>query len=207
MNIQTPIPSGNDPAFFSPAVPVETSMWRETARNEVQRLQPPKARSNYKLMFVERDPTIPEKLFESLVGAKVVTSQVAMHLERKWRDAFFAKLDRIHDADEWDPKDVPLVAASVHTFLRAMFAWKPKHNPAIGLSGRGNMIAAWRDGEIRLTVEFYPDDKVGWIVSLPRDGWTQKCSTSNLIDEFENVLSPYTPVRWFKFGEVRRPAS
>src|ERR1700730_14825270 len=45
--------------------------------------------------------TLQERLFDALAGAKVLTAQVAMHLDRQWRDKLFRQLDSLHDPDEW----------------------------------------------------------------------------------------------------------
>src|SRR5689334_1037261 len=53
-----------------------------------------------------------ERLYDSLATAKVMTAQVAMYLDRPWRDRLFAQLDSLLDAAEWHEEDVPINGAS-----------------------------------------------------------------------------------------------
>ena len=47
------------------------------------------------------DHKITERLFDVLVEAKVMTSQVAMHLDENWRGRLFAQLDDLLAAEDW----------------------------------------------------------------------------------------------------------
>src|SRR5947207_2982898 len=62
---------------------------------------------------------LPEQVFEALAAAKILTSQVAMHLERAWRDRLFQQLDTLHDTSEWEEGDEPMRQSSFVTFLKA----------------------------------------------------------------------------------------
>src|SRR5688572_7984807 len=56
-----------------------------------------------------------ERVFQALAGAKILTSQVAMHLSKDWRDRLFGQLDSLHDTSEWERGDSPVAHGSYAT--------------------------------------------------------------------------------------------
>jgi hypothetical protein len=107
-----------------------------------------------------------ENLFDALAAVKVLTSQVAMHLNSDWRAKLFHQLDSLHDPAEWEEGDLPVQQASFATFLKAMLTINPARHPGLGLSHAGNLVAAWTTGKDRLTIEFMLHDRVRWVLSL-----------------------------------------
>jgi hypothetical protein len=138
-----------------------------------------------------------ERLFTALAEAKVLTSQVAMHLNRSWRDRFFANLDRLHDPEDWEDGDEAIVGGSVLAFLRAMFLWLPKTTPGIALSNRGNIVSVWGRDLERLTVEFYPEVELAWLVTRQIEGFVERTSGLTIDSAMMRVLSPYPQRAWF----------
>lgn len=140
--------------------------------------------------------TIEEQLFDATASVKTLTSQVAMYLEREWRDRLFQQLDSLHDPDEWEADDTPIQQASFSTFLKAICQIKPTVRPGLGLTNGGNLIAAWTVGKNRLTIEFMPNDRVRWVVSRFPDGELEQFAGQTQVSRLFSGLKPYSPEEW-----------
>ena len=141
--------------------------------------------------------SVAERLYDSVANAKIMTSRVAMHLDRDWRDRLFAQLDDLLDVEDWHEDDEPLVDESFHTFLRLILYQKPKRRPGLGLSHRGYLIAAWTTGADRLTLEFAPDDTIRWVLLCEVDGERERAAGETHVARLPEILRPYRPDRWF----------
>jgi hypothetical protein len=138
-----------------------------------------------------------EQLYDALARVKVLTSTVAMHLDRAWRFKLFRQLDALHDLAEWEPGDAPVQQSSFAAFLRTMIALQPKRRPGLGLSSSGNLIAAWTEGRDRLTLEFLPTGNVRWLLSYYDDEQVERAAGEAPVRRLTAVLAPYTPAHWF----------
>jgi len=138
-----------------------------------------------------------ERLFDATASVKILTSQIAMHLEREWRDKLFRQLDSLHDPREWVPDDEPIQQASFATFLKAIVQIRPKRRPGLGLSHAGHLIAAWTRQTDRLTIEFLPGDRVRWVVGRNRDEEPEHISGQTRVSRLVEALAPYSPEIWF----------
>lgn len=147
-----------------------------------------------------RPASIAERLDAALASAKVMTSKVAMHLDREWRERLFAQLDDLLDVADWHEDDEPLVSDSFRTFLRLILYQKPKRRPGLGLSHRGHLIAAWTTGSDRLTLECAPDDTIRWVLSCDIEGERERAAGETHVTRLPEVLRPYGPDRWFADG-------
>jgi hypothetical protein len=149
------------------------------------------------------------RVFDALAGAKVLTSQVAMHLEREFRDRLFRQLDSLHETDQWEEGDEPLNQSSFQTFLKAILTIKPELRPGLGLSQTGNLIAAWTTGRDRLTIEFLPNDRVSWVLAR-YDGTDEepaRYAGQTGVSELLQGLAPHRPEHWFSHaGENYEPS-
>ena len=104
--------------------------------------------------------TLEDRLFDATANVKILTSQVAMHLDHEWRERLFKQLDSLHDPEEWEAEDKPIQQSSFATFLKAICQIRPSVRPGLGLSHDGQLIAAWTSGKNRLTIEFMRNDRV-----------------------------------------------
>jgi hypothetical protein len=153
-------------------------------------------------------PTLESRVFDALAGAKVLTSQVAMHLEQEFRNRLFRQLDSLHETDQWEEGDEPLDQASFQTFLKAILTIKPERRPGLGLSQTGNLIAAWTTERDRLTIEFLPNDGVSWVLARYDDTdeparYAGQTSVSQLVEG----LAPHRPEHWFSHaGKNHEPS-
>jgi hypothetical protein len=138
-----------------------------------------------------------EALFEATASAKILTSQVAMHLTSNWRQTLFKQLDSLHDIAEWQPEDRPVQQASFFTFLRAICQIMPQRIPGLGLSSSGHVIAAWMTCGDRLVIEFLPNDRIRWVASRNLDEGPERVVGQTSIVRLLESLSPYDPKRWF----------
>jgi hypothetical protein len=144
---------------------------------------------------------VDEQLYESLAQAKVLTAQVAMHLERSWRSRLFKQLDDLLNPEDWHGGDIPIEAGSFATFLRMIIHVAPKRRPGLGISNEGNLIAAWTSGSDRLTLEFRPHDGVRWMVTCDVDGERERAAGDTSVARLPEVLASYRPDRWFENGD------
>ncbi len=138
-----------------------------------------------------------KSFFDALAEAKILASQVAMHLTAEWRKRLFEQLDSLHDPAEWEAGSAPITQSSFSTFLKAILALKPSRRPALGLSHSGNLIASWTVGGDRLTIEFLPDDRVRWVLARLRDGERERFAGHTSVARLFEGLAPYQPQYWF----------
>jgi hypothetical protein len=142
--------------------------------------------------------SLEEKLYDALARTKVLTSAVAMHLDRIWRIKLFRQLDALHDLAEWEPRDTPIQEASFATFLRTMIALNPDRRPGLGLTSAGHLIGAWTADRDRLTLEFLPNGHVRWLLSCYDDDQVERAAGETSVGRLSAVLEPNRPNRWFR---------
>ena len=147
---------------------------------------------------ISTQKSLEEHLFDATANVKILTSQVAMHLERAWRDKLFRQLDSLHDLDEWEQNDEPIQKDSFACFLKAIFQIKPQRRPGLGLSSMGNLIASWTTDLDRLTVEFLPGDRVRWVITQQCNCESEYFSGQTAVSRLADGLAPYQPEKWFK---------
>jgi hypothetical protein len=145
----------------------------------------------------KKAPSVSEQLHDALGGAKILLSQVSMHLSKEWRDKLFRQLDALLDADSWDEADKVLDNGSFSTFLRMVLYQKLERRPALGISNRGHLLADWTVSGESLTVEFFPNDEVRWVLTHVVDGERESAAGQTQVGRLERVLAPYEPERWF----------
>ena len=145
-----------------------------------------------------RHRQLPEQIFDALANVKIMTLQVAMHLDSEWRRKLFRQLDSLHDIAEWESGDEPVQRASFSTFLKAMLNINPKRRPGLGLSQAGNLVAAWTTDRDRLTIEFLPQDSVRWVLSrhVEHDE-IERFAGETKVDKLWGRLTGYNPEHWF----------
>ena len=141
--------------------------------------------------------SLAERLYDALADAKLLTAQVAMHFDQDWRTRLFAQLDDLLDVEEWHEDDEPIKGASFRTFLRMTIYQSPERRPGLGVSHRGNLIAAWTSGADRLTLEFSPGDMIRWVLSCEIDGELERAAGETPVRRFPEVVSAFRPERWF----------
>jgi len=148
-------------------------------------------------LFASANNSLEERLFDATASVKILTAQVAMHLDREWRNKLFAQLDSLHDLEEWDPDDEPIQAGSFATFLKAMVQIKPQRRPGLGLSHSGYLVAAWTSGKNRLTIEFLQNDRVRWVLARYTDDDVERFAGQTSVSRLIDGLAPYAPDAWF----------
>jgi hypothetical protein len=154
-------------------------------------------RSPASLTYSVVDKPLDEQLFDATANVKILTSQVAMHLDREWREQLFRQLDSMHDPAEWELGDDAIQQASFATFLKAIVRLKPQRRPGLGLSYGGNLIAAWTRELDRLTIEFLANDHVRWVIARRHDDETERFAGQTAVSRLGEGLAPYHPEKWF----------
>ena len=138
-----------------------------------------------------------ERLFNALAVARVSVSKIAMHMNAEWRSGLFYQLDELLSEEDWFEDDAVLNGSSFATFLRVVLYLRIQRRPGLGISDRGNLIAAWDSGPNRLTIEYFPEDVCRWILSCRFDAGVERSSGQTVIARLPEVLSPYSPDQWF----------
>lgn len=142
--------------------------------------------------------TLESRAFDALAGAKVLTAQVAMHLDEGVRNRLFRQLDSLHEIDQWEEGDEPLDQSSFQTFLKALLTIRPERRPGLGLSQAGNLIASWTTGRDRLTIEFLPNDQVSWVLArYDETGEPARYASQTSVSLLVEGLAPHRPEHWF----------
>lgn len=181
--------------FLVAAMSKETNLFEQRVTELTSPLSPGALVS----LPVER--SIEEQIFDATATVKILTAQVAMHLEREWREKLFQQLDSLHDPIGWEPGDLPVQQSSFSTFLKAICQIKPKCRPGLGLSSSGHLIAAWTVGEDRLTIEFLTNDRVRWVLTRTLDDGPERFAAQTSVARLLNRLMPYHPEHWFSYEE------
>jgi hypothetical protein len=166
-------------------------------RVDALRIQPSPASLPASQVVEGKDISLSERLFDALAAVKIMTAQVAMHLDQTFREGLFRQLDSLHDTEEWEDSDEPLSQSSFQTFLKAVLSIKPERRPGLGLSNTGNLIAAWTTAPDRLTIEFLPNDQVRWVLSRYYNDEPVRIAGQMGVSRLVEELAPYKPARWF----------
>ena len=176
-------------------LPQYMSMQAQEIESRIQKLRSPIAPS---MLGSQVDGgSLEEKLFDATASAKVMTSQVAMYLDSQWRSKLFSQIDFLHDVNEWEQGDEPLQRESFATFLKAICELKPKKRPGLGLTFSGQLIAAWTAGSSRLTIEFFGNGRVQWVISRMIDDETEHYTGDTTVNRLAAGLGPHHAEDWF----------
>jgi hypothetical protein len=190
-----------EPEAISPEFPALSEDTKEILRR-VHSLRSHPSPGSLRLGEMTHDKPLELRLFDALASAKILTSQVAMHLDQNWRSKLFHQIDSLHDPAEWELGDEPLREASFSTFLKAILNIKPGRRPGLGLSSEGNLIAAWTYDSDRLTIEFLPSDRVRWVLSRRAEGDTERFAGETRVGRLFEGLKSFNPEHWF--GDVAK---
>ena len=113
-------------------------------------------------------PSLEVQLFDNSAQLKIFFSQIAMHLTNEWRIAIFEQLDFLLKIEDWQEDSALIEVSTFLTFLRFLIFAAPYRVPSLGISPNGKVLAAWLNGDERITVQFLPDDRA--IATLLRSG-------------------------------------
>jgi hypothetical protein len=61
----------------------------------------------------------------------------------------------------------------------------------------GNLLALWRDGDDKLTVEFLPENRTRWFVQANGEAGFERATGATPLERLREVLQPYGAERWF----------
>ena len=104
--------------------------------------------------------SLEERLFDNAAELKIALSEITMHLAPEWRTFIRRSIDFLLDLDSWQDDDSAFIQKPTFTtFLRFITFAKPTRLPSLGVGLTGNILAAWYEGNQRVTVEFFPKDK------------------------------------------------
>lgn len=149
---------------------------------------------------IPRGKSTSERLFDATAEAKRWTSQVAMRLNAEARLRIFRQLDRLHDEEEWFEGDHPVALESYKAFVRAYVSGSIGGKPALALAHDGRLIAMWQNSGDKLTIEFFPRDKVRYLVSQVVSGERERFAGDTSVSRLSHILNPFDTGRWFNGG-------
>lgn len=148
----------------------------------------------------DSEKSIKSQLQEKIIDLKLDTAQVAMYIDKNWRNELFKRIDSLFDSENWDEQDSLVDAASFATFLRMVIHEWPVKLPSLGASYGGHLLAAWVVNENKLTIEFFPNDEVRWTVIWSIKGKREKAAGITTSTRLSEVLSPYNASQWLRDG-------
>lgn len=184
-------------AALVPAMPMSASPISEHIERAVAR-----ANGNFSRISMGgsnvHPASLPEALFDALVGFKLKTSRLASaHFTKPERDRLFKQLDSLFDTENWESSDAISSEASFVTLLR-MVLFLGGRRPALGLTSNGNFIASWTEGRDRLTIECKPNDQVRWVLTQVSGDERETAAGETNSVRLPEVFVPYdAPNRWF----------
>lgn len=190
-----PTNMGTSAAYFSEMDSALISPASQLFAENISKLQISPSPSTFKSF--KQNQNLKDLLFDATANVKILTSQVAMHMEKSCRENLFKQIDLLHKMDEWEIEDKPVNKASFSTFLKAMLSIKPTRLPGLGLNFEGFLIAAWNVNKDRLIVEFQPNDKVRLVLSRHLDEEIERTSSQTTVSRLFECLAPYNPAYWF----------
>ena len=83
-----------------------------------------------------------------------------MHLTPEWCTFIRRQIDFLLDLDNWQDDDSMFIHKTTFTtFLRFIIFTKPTRLPSLGVGLTGNILAAWYEGNQRVTIEFFQKDQ------------------------------------------------
>jgi hypothetical protein len=177
--------------------PSHSSVLSEDTKLIERRISELRIQASPASLFASAEKSLEERLFDATASVKILTAQVAMHLDHEWRNKLFAQLDSLHDLEEWDPDDEPIQIGSFATFLKAMIQIKPQRRPGLGLSHNGYLVASWMVGKDRLTIEFLQKDRVRWVLARYTGDDVERFAGHTSVSRLIDGLAPYRPDNWF----------
>jgi hypothetical protein len=142
-----------------------------------------------------------DQLLAKLGSFKRMTSTIAMHLDRSWRETLISTLDRLLDPDDWDTEFELPTEQSFSTFLRMIIYLHPTKRPGVGLSPKGHFLAAWSREKDRIVIECIGEDEVRWVLSRTVDGERESGAGKGPLHRVPDVTAPYEPERLFQDGD------
>lgn len=139
----------------------------------------------------KRGLPVNERLIAKVASFKRMVSIVAMYLDPSWRLQLLSSIEELLDPDDWD-EDFRLPSdQSFSTFLRMIIYLHPSKKPALGLSPRGHVLAAWARNDDRIVVECLGNDEVRWVISRTADGNRETGAGTVLLHRVPDVTAPY----------------
>ena len=104
--------------------------------------------------------SLEEQLFNNAADLKIALSEITMHLTPEWRKFIHRQIDFLLDLDNWQDDDSTFIQKTTFTtFLRFIIFTKPTRLPSLGVGLTGNILAAWYEGNQRVTIEFFQKDQ------------------------------------------------
>jgi hypothetical protein len=138
--------------------------------------------------------------FNAAADLKIAASAISMHLPAEWRRSLFAKIDALHQPNDWEDDDAPANLGSFWTFLRTVLQQGPMKKMSLGIDNDGHILAGWKRGRDTLTLKFLPDDRIHWSIVQIVDGNMESAAGNVALARLPTVLKPYCPEEWFGNG-------
>ena len=86
--------------------------------------------------------------------------------------------------------------------MKTIVEIRPKIYPGLGVSPKGNLVAAWTSEHRTLTIEFMSSDKIQWIVSQKDHDDVERVAGKTSIERFFECLESFNVGEWFTNGKA-----
>lgn len=135
---------------------------------------------------------------------KIIAAKMGVsHLEGRVRIQLHKQIDQLFDTDELENLSTHASDESFRTLMRIILSFRPKTAPFLNISYHGDFIATWLDGENKLHIECFANDKSEWFVAHDSYGEIERFAgeSPNLAGLLDHV-KPFVSKGWFNpYGE------
>jgi hypothetical protein len=129
-----------------------------------------------------------QSLFRNRAVLKILTSQVAMHLNSEERNNLFASIDRLLDAGEWEDESSEIDDKAFRSYLRFTIYARPHRVPNLGVGPSGTLLAGWHKEENSIYIEFFPDDQCVGIFRFSSGRGTERIAWRGHVARVREVI-------------------
>ena len=146
-------------------------------------------RRNQRVIYTLTDTVgLEAELFEVRVRLKLLTSQVAMHLNPEERRNLFVAIDRLLGLAEWEEESVKLDEGAFRSFLRFTIYAHPRRIPNVGIGPDGALLTGWHSRRRSVHVEFLAGDQCIALIKLESDRGTERIAFRGHVAHLRDVL-------------------
>jgi len=113
--------------------------------------------------------SLEERLFDQRMTLKIQLSRIAMHLDERWRQLLFGRIDALYNLQDWEEDSTEIEPQAFRTLLRFIVFAAPQKFPGLSVAPNGNPVGTWVAGSVRAYVEFLRRDLATAVFKKPTD--------------------------------------
>lgn len=123
-----------------------------------------------------------------LSAANVLLRSYWMHMSDVLRTGLLKQTNAVLDLDDWEDDDCNASLDSYKTLLRSIVELQPNRRPALGLSDRGNFLAAWHREASKVVIEFLPNDRMKWMIAQAEGADTDRAAGQTNVAQIRMIM-------------------